>query len=299
MRRKLEFAAAWPFIKILGLMPRPLSRAFAIGIGQAVYLLHFRLRQVGMRNLAMVFPEKSVAERRRILRGVFTSLGRQLAELCQFPKYTAENIDEVVAYDGLENYERAYARGKGVLFLTAHFGGWELSAFAHSLHGHWLHVVMRPMDNEYLDRLLQHYRTMHGNKTVAKDDFVRGLLAAMKAGETVGILMDTNMTPPQGIFVDFFGIPACTASGLARIALRTDAAVVPGFTIWDPDLGKYRLRFDPALQLIRTGHLEADIAANTQIFTKVIEDYVRKYPDQWLWVHRRWKTRPEGQPPLY
>ena len=299
MRRKLEFAAAWPFITILGLMPRALSRAFAIGIGQIVYLLHFRLRQVGMRNLAMVFPEKTVAERGRILRGVFTSLGRQLAELCQFPKYTAENIDEVVAYDGLENYERAYARGKGVLFLTAHFGGWELSAFAHSLHGHWLHVVMRPMDNEYLDQLLQRYRTMHGNKTVAKDDFVRGLLAAMKAGETVGILMDTNMTPPQGIFVDFFGIPACTASGLARIALRTDAAVVPGFTIWDPVLGKYRLRFDPALQLIRTGHLEADIAANTQMFTKVIEDYVRKYPDQWLWVHRRWKTRPEGQPPLY
>jgi len=299
MRRKLEYAAAWPFIKILGAMPRPLARAFAIGISQVLYLLHFRLRQVGMRNLAMVFPEKSEAERARILRGVFASLGRQLAELCQFPKYTPENIDEVVTYDGLENYERAYARRKGVLFLTAHFGGWELSAFAHSLHGHWLHIVMRPMDNQYLDRLLQNYRTMHGNKTVAKDDFVRGLLAAMKAGETVGILMDTNMTPPQGIFVDFFGIPACTASGLARIALRTDAAVVPGFTIWDPALRKYRLRFDPALELIRSGDLEADIAANTQLFTRVIEEYVRKYPDQWLWVHRRWKTRPEGQAPLY
>jgi KDO2-lipid IV(A) lauroyltransferase len=299
MRRKLEYAAAWPFIKILGVLPRPLARAFAIALAQVVYLLHFRLRQVGMRNLAMVFPEKSEAERARILRGVFTSLGRQLAELCQFPRYTRENVDEVVVYDGLENYERAYARGKGVLFLTAHFGGWELSAFAHSLHGHWLHVVMRPMDNEYLDRLLQSFRTMHGNKTVAKDDFVRGLLAAMKSGETVGILMDTNMTPPQGIFVDFFGIPACTASGLARIALRTDAAVVPGFTIWDPALRKYRLRFDPALELVRTGDLEADIAANTQMFTKVIEEYVRKYPEQWLWVHRRWKTRPEGQPPLY
>jgi KDO2-lipid IV(A) lauroyltransferase len=299
MRRKLEYAAAWPFIKILGTLPRPLARAFAIGIAQVVYLLHFRLRQVGMRNLAMVFPEKSVAERKRILRGVFTSLGRQLAELCQFPRYTPANIDEVVVYDGLENYERAYARGKGVLFLTGHFGGWELSAFAHSLHGHWLHVVMRPMDNPYLDRLLQSYRTMYGNKTVDKDDFVRGLLAAMKAGETVGILMDTNMTPPQGLFVDFFGIPACTASGLARIALRTDAAVLPGFTIWDPALQKYRLRFDPALELIRTGDQEADIAANTQMFTKVIEDYVRKYPDQWLWVHRRWKTRPEGQPSLY
>jgi Kdo2-lipid IVA lauroyltransferase/acyltransferase len=299
MRRKLEYAAAWPFIKILGWLPRPLARAFAIGIGQAVYLLHVRLRRVGMRNLALAFPEKSEAERARILRGEFTSLGRQLAEVCQFPRYTRENIDNVVVYDGLENYEQAYARGKGVLFVTAHFGGWELSAFAHSLHGHWLHVVMRPMDNPYLDRLIESYRTMYGNKTVGKDDFVRGLLAAMKAGETVGILMDTNMTPPQGVFVDFFGIPACTASGLARIALRTDAAVVPGFTIWDESLGKYRLRFDPAVELVRTGDLEADIVANTQKFTKVIEDYVRKYPEQWLWVHRRWKTRPEGQPPLY
>jgi len=299
MRRKLEYAAAWPFIKILGILPRPLSRAFAIALSQLVYLLHFRLRQVGMRNLAMAFPEKSNAERARILRGEFTSLGRQLAELCQFPRYTPQNVDQVVVYDGLENYERAYARGKGVLFLTAHFGGWELSAFAHSLHGHWLHIVMRPMDNVYLDRMIRRYRTMHGNQTVDKDDFVRGLLAAMKAGEVVGILMDTNMTPPQGIFVNFFGIPACTASGLARIALRTDAAVVPAFTIWDAALGKYRLRFDPALELIRTGELEADIAANTQRFTNVIEDYVRQYPDQWLWVHRRWKTRPEGQPPLY
>jgi KDO2-lipid IV(A) lauroyltransferase len=299
MRRKLEYAAVWPFIKILGVLPRSLSRAFAIAIAQAVYLLHVRLRRVGMRNLALAFPEKTGAQRARILRGEFASLGSQLAEVCQFPKYKLNNIEQVVVYDGLENYERAYARGKGVLFLTAHFGGWELSAFAHSLHGHWLHVVMRPMDNPYLDRLIQSYRTMYGNKTVAKDDFVRGLLAAMKCGETVGILMDTNMTPPQGVFVDFFGIPACTASGLARIALRTDAAVVPGFTIWDESLGKYRLRFDPAVELVRTGDLEADIVANTQKFTKVIEDYVRKYPEQWLWVHRRWKTRPEGQPPLY
>ena len=299
MRRKLEYAAAWPFLKIMGILPRPLARAFAIAMAQLVYLLHFRLRQVGMRNLAMVFPEKSLTERRGILRGVFSSLGRQLAELCQFPRYSAENIGDVVVYDGLDNFQKAYSRGKGVLFLTAHFGGWELSAFAHSLHGHWLHVVMRPMDNPYLDRLLQSYRTMHGNKVVPKDDFVRGLLGAMRAGETVGILMDTNMTPPQGVFVDFFGIPACTASGLARIALRTDAAVVPGFTIWEEAMGKYRLRFDPAVQLIRTGNLEADVIANTQKFTSIIEEYARKYPDQWLWVHRRWKTRPDGEAPLY
>lgn len=299
MRRKLEYAAAWPFIKILGILPRSLARGVGLAIAQTVYLLHVRLRRVGMRNLELAFPEKSIEERKRILRGEFSSLGRQLAEVCQFPKYTRENVDKVVVYDGLENFQQAYARGKGVLFLTAHFGAWELSAFAHSLHGHWLHIVMRPMDNVYLDRLIQSYRTMHGNKTVGKDDFVRGLLGAMKCGETVGILMDTNMTPPQGVFVKFFGIPACTASGLARIALRTDAAVVPGFTIWDKELRKYRLRFDPALELIRTGDLEADIVTNTQQFTKVIEDYVRRHPDQWLWVHRRWKTRPEGEVPLY
>jgi len=299
MRQRLEYAIAWLMIKTIGLLPRFLARTAAIALGWTVYVLHLRLRRVGMRNLALALPGTSRHERARILRGVFTSLGRQLAELCLFPKYTKENVSRVVVYDGFENFERALARGKGVLFLTAHLGAWELSAFSHSLQGHPLKIVMRPLDNIYLDRLLRQYRTMHGNETVDKDDFVRGLLSAMKNGETVGILMDTNMTPPQGVFVDFFGIPACTASGLARIALRTDASVVPGFTVWDPVLRKYRLRFDPAVTLIRTGNDDADAVTNTGLFTKIIEDYVRRYPDQWLWVHRRWKTRPEGQPPLY
>ena len=299
MRQKLEYAPVWLLVKIIGALPRPVARAIGISIGWLVYLLHIRLRRVGLRNLELAFPEKSRHERSKILRGVFTSLGRQLAEVCLFPKYTLENVDDVVLYDGFENFEQAFARGKGVLFLTGHLGGWEISSFAHSLHGHPLHIVMRALDNVYLDRMMRHYRTMHGNSTVDKDDFVRGLLSAMKKGETVGILMDTNMTPPQGVFVDFFGIPACTASGMARIALRTDAAVVPGFTAWDPVLRKYRLRFDPALRLIRTGNDEADAIANTALFTKVIEEKVRQYPDQWLWVHRRWKTRPEGEPPLY
>jgi KDO2-lipid IV(A) lauroyltransferase len=299
MRFRVEYALAWCLVKTVGRLPRAWARAAGIALGQVVYLLHGKLRRVGMRNLAMVFPEKSSRERRRILRGEFTSLGRQLAEVCLFPRYTRQNVSEVVIYDGYENFEQAAQRGKGVLFLTGHLGGWELSAFAHALYGHPLRFVMRPLDNPYLDRLVRHYRTLHGNTAIAKDDPIRELLRAMREGATVGILMDTNVMPPQAVFVDFFGIPAGTASGLARIALRTDAAVVPGFTVWDPALGKYRLRFDPAVPLVRTGDTAADVLANTQQFSKVIERFVRQYPDQWLWVHRRWKTRPPGQPPLY
>jgi KDO2-lipid IV(A) lauroyltransferase len=299
VRERLEYWIVWLWVKTIGLLPRPLARAKGIVLGLIVYLLFGRLRRVGMRNLALAFPAMNRRERRRILRGTYISLGRQLAEVCLFPRYTRENVSEIVVYEGFENFERAYARRKGVLFLTAHLGAWELSAFAHSLQGHPLAIVMRSLDNSRVDRLIQSYRTMHGNRTVDKDDFVRGLLAAMRNGETVGILMDTNMTPPQGVFVDFFGIPACTASGLARIALRADAAVVPAFTVWDSMLRKYILRFDPAIELVRTSDDQADIVANTAKFTRIIEEYVRRYPDQWLWVHRRWKTRPEGQPPLY
>lgn len=298
MRHRLEYAAAWPFIKILGILPRPISRSVGIALSQLIYLLHVRLRRVGIRNLQMAFPEKTEAERARILRAEFASLGRQLAEVCHFPQYTLDNVSEAVILDGLENLEEARARGKGVLLFAGHFGGWEISSFVLSMYGHWMHVLMRGMDNHYLDHLIRHYRTMHGNRAVDKD-FVRGLLAAMKAGEIAGMLVDTNMTPPQGIFVKFFGIPACTGSGLAKLALRTGAAVVPTFTIWDESLGKYRLRFDPAVELARTGNPEADVQANTQKFTSIIEDYVRQYPEQWLWVHRRWKTRPPGDKSLY
>jgi len=298
LRYRIEYALAWVLLKFIGALPRSLARAAGISLAWMIYLLHRKLRHVGMRNLGLAFPEKGRWARAKILRGVFTSLGRQIAEVCLFPKYTRENISKTVVYEGFENFERALARKKGVLFLTAHLGAWELSAFAHSLYGYPLNVVMRPLDNPYLDRLARDYRTRHGNKAVDKD-FARGLIAAMRKGETVGVLMDTNMIPSQGVFVDFFGIQACTASGIARVALKTNAAVVPGFTIWDPALKKYRLRFDPAAKLIRTGNTPADVVANTALFTKIIEDYVRRYPDQWLWVHRRWKTRPEGELSLY
>ncbi len=299
MRYWLEYAPIWIVVKALGALPRPMARALGIVVAQAFGLINARLRRVGMRNLEIAFPEKSESERRKILRGVFVSLGRQLAEFCNFPSYTKENVSRVAMYDCFENFQAARDRGKGVLFMTAHLGAWELGSFFHSLMGNPLHEVVRELDNPRLDRLVTHYRTLHGNSTFPKNEFARGLIAAMRAGETVGVLMDTNMTPPQGVFVDYFGVKACTASGVARVALRTGAAVVPAFTIWDAELHKYRIHFDPAIELVSTGDDDADAVANTAKFTKIIEDYARRYPDQWLWVHRRWKTRPEGEPSIY
>jgi KDO2-lipid IV(A) lauroyltransferase len=299
MRHKLEYAPVWLVLKVMGILPRAMARLLGISFGYLVYIVHRRLRRVGLRNLEMAMPQKTIRERKKIVRGVFQTLGRQLADFCQLPSYNRKNIDSLAVYAGFEAFDAARARGKGVLFLTAHLGGWEIGSFMHSLHGNTMAIVVRPLDNPYLDRLVTHYRTIHGNRVFGKDEFARGLLSAMKAGETVGVLMDQNMTPPQGVFVPLFGILASTASGIARVALKTDAAVIPAFTIWDTALGKYRVHFEPAVPLIRTADHEADVVANTAKFNLVLEEFVRKYPEQWLWVHKRWKTRPLGDAPLY
>jgi KDO2-lipid IV(A) lauroyltransferase len=299
MRFWLEYLPVWLIAQTLRWLPRPVARTVTRFIAWMFYWGHPRLRRVGMRNLELAFPEKSPEERECILKGVYRSLGRLLSEVPKFPAYTLENVDRIAVYDGLENYVAARDRGKGVLFMTAHLGGWEIGSFVHSLHGNWLNIVVRDLDNPLLDRWVRRLRTLHGNKTYDKDKYARGLFAAMKRGETVGALMDTNMTPPQGVFVNYFGRPACTAVGIARVAMRTGAAVLPAFTIWDESLGKYRIRFEPAIPTVCTGDEEADAVANTQNYTSAIEKAVRTYPDQWLWVHRRWKTRPEGEAALY
>jgi Kdo2-lipid IVA lauroyltransferase/acyltransferase len=294
MREDLEYAAVWVLVKLLGALPRRMARGVGAGVGAASYLLLGRLRNTGQRNLELAFPEKSPAERERILRRLYRSLGWLLGEFCQMPKYTGENTRGFLRYEGLENYLAARDRGKGVLIVTGHLGAWELSSYYHSLMGYPMSIVIRRLDNAKVDQLVNEIRCLHGNRVLHKDDFARGLLAAMRHGETVGILMDTNMTPPQGVFVPFFGRPACTASGLARVALKTGAVVLPGIMVWEEEEKKYVLRFGEEIPLVATGDDEADALENTARFTAVIEDFVRRYPEQWLWVHRRWKTRPDG-----
>jgi Kdo2-lipid IVA lauroyltransferase/acyltransferase len=299
MRETLEYWLVVAVARTLGRLPRRVARLLADGLARSIYCLHGRLRRVGHRNLEMALPTLSVDERNQILRGVFRHLGWQLVEFCRMTRYTPENTHNWIRTEGLENYLAARARGKGVLVVTGHLGAWELSSFYHSLMGYPMSVIARPLDNRRLDTFVNGIRCLYGNRVVSKDNFARGLLRAMRANHTVGILMDTNMTPPQGVFVNFFGRQACTASGVARVALKTGAAVLPGFMLWEPSEGKYVLHFGPELELERTGDVEADTLAATQQCVRVTEEWIRRYPDQWLWIHRRWKTHPAGEPGLY
>jgi len=286
-------------LKLLGLLPREFAMIIGEMIGGAAYYLHARLRRVGFTNLGLALPALSEAKRRAIVRQVFRNLGRLLVEFSRFPKITRENISTLVEYEGLENYKRASERGRGVLMLTGHFGAWELCAFAHGAYGHPLSFLVRPLDNPFLDRIVSHYRGLSGNRTINKNRAVKPVLETLKGGEDVGLLIDVNTLRDQGVFCDFFGIPACSTTGLAVFALRSEAPVVPGFLVWDENIKKHRLKFAPEIPLIRTGDFKEEVRLNTARFTKEIEEFARRYPEQWLWVHKRWHTRPDGEPDLY
>jgi KDO2-lipid IV(A) lauroyltransferase len=299
VRESAEFAVVWLFVHCIRLLTRRVARAIGAAIGAIAFRALGRLRRVGLRNLELAFPNMPPKDREATLWSEYRNLGFLLAEFCKMPDYTVASASRFIRYEGLENYLAARERGKGVLVLTGHLGAWELSSFFHSLMGMPMGMVIRRLDNPLVDAFVNRIRCLHGNRVIHKDDFARGLIASMRAAETVGILMDTNMTPPQGVFVPFFGVLACTASGMARIAAKTEAAVVPGFLLWEESEQKYVLHFGEELPVIRTGDAEQDALANTASFTAAIERYIRQYPEQWLWLHRRWKTRPPGEEGIY
>lgn len=298
LRHFLEYWAARGLLEFLGLMPHAVARGLCAVLGALSYWLWPRLRSTGLWNLRLAYPEWSRRQRRRVLFSSFQNLGRMLADFAHFPRWNRANIDQLIVYDGFEHFERARSMGKGMLFLTAHFGNWELGSFAHGIYGHPVNFVARRLDNPLIDSLINRYRRLSGGRPIDKSHFARQALRALRRDESVGILMDQNMLPYEGVFVDFFGRPASTTIGPARLAQREGAPLVLGLVIWDSKLRKYRLRFESVNWILRPDPVE-EIRVNTQNFTALLEKYIRQYPSQWLWVHRRWKTRPPGEPPLY
>jgi len=263
-----------------------LARRYAAALDLALP----RLRRVAERNLAFAMPEEDAG---RIIDGVFRSIARLLAAFAKFPAIGRGNAAQWVRCEGAEHFEQALRAGRGVLFATAHLGNWELSAFAHALFTGPMNVVVRPLDNPLIDRMVERRRGLSGNRLISKRDIARPILKALAANEAVGILIDQNSSPDSGVFVDFFGMPACSGTGFAKLAARSGAAVIPGFALWSEEERRYVLRFYPPVPM--TG----DAARDTAALQRKLEEIVRAHPDQWLWIHRRWKTRPPGKESLY
>lgn len=299
MREWCEYAAVWAILKFLGVLPRSVSRAFAAGLARCLLACSPRLQRAAMTNLRIAFPDWPDARRRTVIRDMAQQLGWMAAEFARFPRLNANNISEIVAREGFEHFEAARARGRGVIFLTGHMSAWELAPFAQALYGQPLSFLARGIKNERVDALVNRYRCLSGNQPIEKNTSARAVLRVLGEGGTVGILADQNTSVDEGVFVDFFSIPACATTGLARVARHTGAAVLPGFLHWDAGLRKYVLTFEPALPFQVTQNEEADIRANTALCARVIENYVRAYPEQWFWLHKRWKNRPPGEADLY
>ena len=268
------------------------ARLALLAPGPAVKLLQLaapRLRRVALRNLEMA----GFSNREEIAAGVFRSIQRLLRSFSQFPRIGKSNVRGWIRYEGLENFTRAQARGRGVLVATAHLGNWELSAFTHAYMTAPMHIVVRPLDNPRLDAFVERYRGLSGNPIIHKKEAAREILSALKRGEAVGVLIDQNVVPAEGVFIDFFGMKACAGTAFVKFAHHSGAAVVPGFALWEEKERRYVLRFYPEIEM--TG----DVTADTQRVHSFLETVIREYPDQWLWIHRRWKTRPPGEPDLY
>ncbi len=293
LRNRAEFAVAVTVVKSLEWAPLRLAYGLA---GLYVWLLDLaipRLRRVALRNLSFAMPELDRARHAAIVDGVFRSIARMLVAFARFPSIRRENLEQWIRAEGGEHFHEALRRGRGVLFATAHLGNWELSAFAHGLLTGPMSVVARPLDNPLIDRLVESRRALSGNRPMFKKDFARAILKALAANQAVGVLIDQNSAADAGVFADFFGVPACAGTGFAKIAWRSGAAVIPGFALWMESERRYVLRFYPPVEM--TGDAERD----TRELQHRLEAVVREYPDQWLWIHRRWKTRPPGSPPLY
>lgn len=301
LKNSVEYALARLFLGSLGFLPRPLAVGLGRTFGRLAFWLAGKLRRTGERNLRIAFPDLDEAKRRRLLRGSFDSLGRLLGEFSQFPRATPASLRRLIDYDqvGLAHLRDAEKSRRGVIFLTGHLGAWELLSFGWSALEYPISFLVRPLDNPLVEEFIEGVRTRFGNRAIDKKNAARESLRVLREGGTLGILSDLNTQTREGVFVPFFGKLACTTAGIATLALKTDAVVIPTCAVWDKERKRYFFHGDPPVELVRSGDRLRDVEINTARFAEAIERLVRRYPDQWLWIHRRWKTRPPGEEEVY
>jgi KDO2-lipid IV(A) lauroyltransferase len=289
MTRSLEFAAVRLVATVVSLLPMRLVRRCGAALGRLAYALDAAHRRIALENLAAAFPSRPARERRMLARAMFAHFGSLLLELLKFGTYTPDQMHAAIDVEGEERARQAYQQQRGVLFFTGHFGYWEIQAIVEPLHGHPISVLARPLDNARLNEMLERIRTRTGNSVIYRQGAVRKILRELAANHGVALLIDQHLHTPDAIYVDFFRRPAATTSALAALALRTGAPVVPVFALPLPR-GRYRLVYEHPVDPPHADTPDA-VREFTQRCTDVLEMYVRRHPELWLWMHRRWRDQ--------
>lgn len=298
---RLEHALFLVLVSLLRLLPFRLAFRVGEGMGWLLYVFDRLHRRVGLLNLALAFPGKSEAERRAILRESLLNLGRLAAEFCSLPTLTKDNISERVGFADFAQWQGLVAKLQhtGALILTGHFGNWELLAHAHACYGFPVHIVHRRLRNPLIDDLIVRERERCGNKVIRKTTAGFEILRAIRQKALVVAAVDQNASGRMSVFVPFFSHLASTSTGLAGLALASGVPVVPAFLVRENGTWRHRIIVLPPIEPVRSGDQEADLRATTAKFTAVFQAIVEQYPSHWLWIHQRWKRRPEDEAPIY
>lgn len=299
LQTRLEYFVVRSIIGAIGSLSLKTSMRVGQFLGRKIGARIPKLEKTGRRNLDAALPELPEAEKEKILSGCFESLGRQLGVISHASRLNEDRLFDVLETRGVEHLAAAHRSGRGVILYTAHFGGWEIFGLIAPVEGFPLNLIVRRIDNPLVEALVEKMRTRFGSRTVDKKTSAREMFRLLRSGEILGIVADLNVQPHEGVFVDFFGVPAATTNGIAKLALRTNAVVLPAFAIWSEEKQKYLMTVNPPVEIEKTNDDARDVRELTQKITKVIEDVIRRHPEQWLWIHKRWKTRPEGEPSLY
>ena len=280
-------------------LPLETSMRFGKSLGRFIGSRFPKLQKTARRNLDIAFPEMPDEEKDKIVLGTFESMGRHLGFVSHFRKFKLEDVRNVVEVVGKEHFDRAQATGRGILFFTGHFGSWEVFNLLPPAFGFGMNILVRRIDNPLIEKYVDAFRTKFGSVTLDKTRSARQMFRVLENGELLGILADLNAQEKEGVFVDFFGVPASTTVSIAKLALKTNAVVLPAFAVWEEAKQKYVVYLEPQVEYKQGDVSDENVRELTQKITNVVEKYVRLYPEQWLWIHKRWNTRPPGESAIY